>query len=788
MDYNYLELERQIRALQNMVHVPSSGVSKTTEELRNGNNSFVVDTIQHYFMFKYGGINEPLSVDPITKSILNVKFINDVDVSKLLGGIREGYGINIESIGGGVYKINVIENMFALKSDVDELEDMITEIDNTTYTKTECDDRYVKLNGNSIIRGSLTLSNSLTHIYINPMGPITYQSYNGDTKNNEMRFGKSSTYCCRLAYKETEEDFDCQFQLIHDNFVYNNITLYQDRTTFNRYIIAPKIELKSGTKTITIDPSISEFFSDYNSSLISEYMSIGKDVNNRLALGYTTDGHSFIVHRVDNIIYNALRLYNDRTEIPTKLIVNNVTRKITIDPTKSEIFSSYYNSAISEWISIGKDTDDRIALGCNTGKFAWVNFRINGSIVNQIDMYNDRTQFTNNIVAPNITTIENRITALENKPTSNIDAYTKSECDDKFVSKNVITYESINVQITPLGPTFKGSLNDTVYRIIGNVSGNNFEYNGVLNEQMILYDNNVVNVSCENGIIMIYDGLMDITSVERVIIKNNNNFALQDQTYTKNECDDKFVSSNDLHNITHENENMIGKLCIAHADSQDEFKISQLEQAHMQNGILDSLSNVCIDGYTAKLSSFNAYNGDSITFNVAYYGIEIEYEGNTYSSTVNGNKLEFVLDGSTYSTSNTTITHYAPIEGDITFKIGSPVFFSGKVYKQNNEKWELSTTSDRTDCICSVINVGNHKTFAGVVVSIDESKNSLTFASHGDFMFNVEDTNLYEVGDVILYDGRILEDDLTITSALLQSVVGKITAILDEHTLAIFKD
>ena len=55
-------------------------------------------------------------------------------------------------------------------------------------------------------------------------------------------------------------------------------------------------------------------------------------------------------------------------------------------------------------------------------------------------------------------------------------------------------------------------------------------------------------------------------------------------------------------------------------------------------------------------------------------------------------------------------------------------------------------------------------------------------------MFNVEDTTLYEVGDVVLYDGRILEDDLTITSALLQSVVGKITAIIDEHTLAVFKD
>ena len=55
-------------------------------------------------------------------------------------------------------------------------------------------------------------------------------------------------------------------------------------------------------------------------------------------------------------------------------------------------------------------------------------------------------------------------------------------------------------------------------------------------------------------------------------------------------------------------------------------------------------------------------------------------------------------------------------------------------------------------------------------------------------VFNVEESNLYEVGDVVLYDGRILEDDIIVTSAHLQSVVGKITAIIDERTLALFKD
>ena len=142
MDYNYLELERQIRALQNMTHVPSAGVSKTTEELRNGNNTFLVDTIQHYFMFKYGGVDAPLSIDPINKSLLNVEYINDVNVSDLVGGLREGYGINIESMGDGVYKLNVVDNMFALKSDLEDIEDMITEIDTTTYTKDECDAKF----------------------------------------------------------------------------------------------------------------------------------------------------------------------------------------------------------------------------------------------------------------------------------------------------------------------------------------------------------------------------------------------------------------------------------------------------------------------------------------------------------------------------------------------------------------------------------------------------------------------------------------------------------------------
>ena len=124
MDYNYLRLEQQIRALMNITHASSSGSSKTTEELKNGNNTFLVDAIKHHFLFKYGGVAEPLSVDPITKSILNVQFINDVDVTKLVGGLTAGYGISIQNMGNGIFKLDVVENMFVLKNELkDELKD-----------------------------------------------------------------------------------------------------------------------------------------------------------------------------------------------------------------------------------------------------------------------------------------------------------------------------------------------------------------------------------------------------------------------------------------------------------------------------------------------------------------------------------------------------------------------------------------------------------------------------------------------------------------------------------------
>ena len=144
-----------------------------------------------------------------------------------------------------------------------------------------------------------------------------------------------------------------------------------------------------------------------------------------------------------------------------------------------------------------------------------------------------------------------------------------------------------------------------------------------------------------------------------------------------------------------------------------------------------------------------------------------------------------------------TITHYAPIEGDIKaqgaadnvhdFVVGSPCFMSGKVYKRENDEWIPSTVNDRQDCICSVMIEGNEKNYVGVIVEVDEKNKSVTFATHGDFMFNVDDSNSYEVGDVVLYDGRILDYNVTLTLNLQRSIVGTISGIIDENTVAVFR-
>ncbi|WP_334089860.1 hypothetical protein, partial [Helicobacter typhlonius] len=87
-----------------------------------------------------------------------------------------------------------------------------------------------------------------------------------------------------------------------------------------------------------------------------------------------------------------------------------------------------------------------------------------------------------------------------------------------------------------------------------------------------------------------------------------------------------------------------------------------------------------------------------------------------------------------------------------------------------------------------VVSCGSWKGYVGIITEIDEKNGCIKFASHGDFLFYVDDSNIYQIGDVILYDGKILDENYAMTLKIQQSIVGKVSGKINEHYIAVFKD
>lgn len=128
------------------------------------------------------------------------------------------------------------------------------------------------------------------------------------------------------------------------------------------------------------------------------------------------------------------------------------------------------------------------------------------------------------------------------------------------------------------------------------------------------------------------------------------------------------------------------------------------------------------------------------------------------------------------------------INDDFTASVVNSIKLQGNVYKYSNDEWYEITLNDTTDCICSVKSAGTWKEFVGVITEIDTEKNCITFATHGDYLFYTDDSTQYSIGDVVLYDGTILSEDDVFTIKIQQSIIGKVSAIVDEHHLALFKN
>lgn len=221
------------------------------------------------------------------------------------------------------------------------------------------------------------------------------------------------------------------------------------------------------------------------------------------------------------------------------------------------------------------------------------------------------------------------------------------------------------------------------------------------------------------------------------------------------------------------------------------------------------------DKYDQKIFSFNItkHNG---RLNVPYLEFKrpdsnTEYEWRIYC--LDNHNLDFFnnkgrragyISCISNNKMNVTIKHNAPIEEPLNnYNIGYPVFLSGKVYSCKDNKYITETNS--TNCIPSVKSTGTYKEYIGIIVdkhkanddieigevfknSININQDTIDFATHGDFYFKVNDSTKYNIGDTILYDGTIINDDTMITNKIIRMTVGIITGIIDNQTISVFKE
>ena len=147
------------------------------------------------------------------------------------------------------------------------------------------------------------------------------------------------------------------------------------------------------------------------------------------------------------------------------------------------------------------------------------------------------------------------------------------------------------------------------------------------------------------------------------------------------------------------------------------------------------------------------------------------------------------------SLQNMTIQHLT-LTADPKVKVGYPVFFTGQIIGKNFSPITISST----DCVPIVKASGDWSNFAGICTEVDvlyygKTKQKykgkehayIRFATHGDFQMGVKDSSKYKVGDLITFDGNIVNPDDNIDYKTMKSIVGSVSAIVKKNSIAIFR-
>ena len=184
-------------------------------------------------------------------------------------------------------------------------------------------------------------------------------------------------------------------------------------------------------------------------------------------------------------------------------------------------------------------------------------------------------------------------------------------------------------------------------------------------------------------------------------------------------------------------------------------------------------------------------------------GSSRDYDFRLYGS---GHDLKLQTPDGNTETINYTVTHNAPLSNPLSsFEVGKPVYSSGAVFHLNRESCMYeSGTVDSINCIPSVKSTGTYKTYLGICTAIHPAgskievgdviksdaqlvQDTIDFATHGDFIFKVADSSRYRLGDTVLFDGSVIDDEALLNRRIQKSIVGDVTAIIDSTTISVFK-
>ena len=275
----------------------------------------------------------------------------------------------------------------------------------------------------------------------------------------------------------------------------------------------------------------------------------------------------------------------------------------------------------------------------------------------------------------------------------------------------------------------------------------------------------------------------DVTDID-ILAKADHN---HDETYSKLEhthTTSDIIDVSTLAKTDHNHDGVYSKLGHMHTfdESRENFKVAESFSIYRAYNYGSS------DNNTREWLFITAYKGTKEYLRLYFGGLYLCYFENCDDDI---NLL------------NTTITHNAPLEESLdNYVIGKPVFISGNVYKLKEGKYVDRT--DTTDCIPSVKTEGKYKEYLGIVVAKHKagetvtvgdvvkhdviiSQDTIDFATHGDFYLKVNDSWPYQVGDTVLYNGDIVNDEGPMTNKIQRMIAGVVTAIVDPGTLAIFK-